>query len=284
MPLLTLLLGWHLGAAVPVQETPHLEIATIRHFADRDGGGRIGMWRKLMVGERIEETVHNFEKGCGFIFSTPGAKPEVPDQAVIGWRFVATPVELSADHVLLQIEWSREVENGTRLEASPQRAMLRLRPGDVATLDSALLPKCQNSLATFVIALKGEEPGVTRVAATDLWLVHRQPDGKEATQHVLLRAPFDERTLLVFDTVRIGGTTFDVSGRITPRTGSEGVALHVDAGFRGRTAGSDWVYMGHGSCVVRLAPADVTSIELPLRRPEYEGHSLSIRVRSRRIR
>jgi hypothetical protein len=101
---------------------------------------------------------------------------------------------------------------------------------------------------------------------------------------VLLRAPFDERTLLVFDTVRIGGTTFDVSGRITPRTGSEGVALHVDAGFRGRTAGSDWVYMGHGSCVVRLAPADVTSIELPLRRPEYEGHSLSIRVRSRRIR
>ena len=281
------LLAVALSTAGSAQETPHLEISTVRYFADRNGGRRISMWRPLMNGQPVRQSVYNYEKGCGFIF---GVNAEVPADVVIGWKLQATPLEITPEHVRLQIAWSREVESGTRAHLAKEVTLL-LRPGDVVSLDSAVLPRCQNSLATFVIALKGEAPGRRRVAATDLWLVHREPDGKEHTEQLNVRGGFDERIPFVFDGVEVGGMTIDVAGSITPRSGTDGeIALEFDShrNVRGSTPRAEWGYFGGGSTVLRVAPSDVVSIEFPLPTSEgfepLRGHSLSIRVRSRQIK
>jgi hypothetical protein len=287
VPWFDALLAVALSTAGLRQESPHLEIATVRYFADRSGGGRISTWRPLTSGQPVLQTVYNYEKGCGFIF---GANGEVPSNVVIGWKLQATPVDITPEHVRLRIAWSREVDSAARARPSEDVTIL-LRPGDVVSLDSAVLPRCQNSLATFVIALKGEAPGRRRVASTDLWLVHRQPGGKEHTEQVNVRGGFDERIPFVFDHIVIDALRVDVAGSITLRSGTAGeIALELDTNrnVMGSASGSEWGYFGGGSTVLRVTPGDVISIEFPF--PASAGfealreHSLSIRIRSRQIR
>jgi hypothetical protein len=270
----------------------------------RSAHPRSGTWRNLITGESVRIATYMAGQGCGFI---TGAA-DFAGNPTFGWRLEATPVSLQPDHAVVRLRWTREFQEGRASGLPASEATVMLRPGDDIALDSALMsmsfpvPGCRGRLATLVVALKEVEPQRERVASTDLWLVHRAPDGRETSQQLNVRGGYNEELPFVFDDLRIGQDTLDISGSVLARTGSGGtVALQFTAERRwSRGTGFPSVkVLGNGGTTFTLKPDDVTSVMIPLvtegvpmdarssqpgRDPALLGHSLSIRLRSRQIR
>src|SRR5690606_24368753 len=69
------------------------------------------------------------------------------------------------------------------------------------------------------------------LTSTDLWLVHRQPDGKELAEHVNVRGKFNEPLSFYFEGVAVGDQVIDVLGEFTLRARGPktvGVALSAE--------------------------------------------------------
>jgi hypothetical protein len=243
-----------------------------------------------VLGQTIRIATYMQGPTCGFI--TGG--DTFQSSATFGWRVDATPVTLAQDFAVVRVRWSREIVDGKPSGEEPTDLLMRFRAGEAATLDSAVLKNspamaCRNVLATLIVALKETEPYRERVVSTDLWLVHRGPDGKERTQQLNVRGGFNETMPFVFDDIKVGADVLDVNGTLTPRSTADGsILLEFSAERRwSRAAQSpDTVVVGNGVTSLALKPGDVTSISIPLevRAKPLPGHTLSIRVRSAQIR
>jgi hypothetical protein len=292
------------GAAAPVSQQPtsrfQLEIATkIQPGAassrpPRPASPRSGTWRDLEVDKPIRLVTFMAGQGCGFF----AGSTEFSSAATFGWRIEATPITLAGDHAVVRLRWIREVVNGKPSGLPAVETVVMLRPGDDVPLDSAVLANfpienCRGNLATLVVALKEKEPYRARVVSTDLWLVHRDGEGREQTEHVMVRGEFHAPMPFFFADRRLGRDVLDVHGELLPRPGPNGrIKLEFDA-VRRTSAGpdvQDGVVLGFGRTALTLAPDDVTEVVLPLAPggrpldPALVGHSLSIRIRTRQIR
>jgi hypothetical protein len=142
------------------------------------------------------------------------------------------------------------------------------------------------------------------VVSTDLWLVHREPDGQERTLQVNVRGGFNQPIPFVFDDLAVGTLALDVRGTLLPRflpDGSINLELSAERRWSRGSEVPNTLVLGNGSMILHMKPDDVTSISIPLTGREgfaigmgasrtavtaeaIDGHSLSLRVRSRRIR
>lgn len=266
---------------------------------------RSGTWRDLRVGEPHELIVQigRSPSGCGFVW---GGK-EFGDSAHFGWRLELTPTGISSDHADVHLRWVRAVQDGKPNTGPLSETNVRLRPGDGFTLDATALsgvsaPGCRNAVVSLYVQLDEVEPRRERVVATDLWLVHRDPDGREYTQQLNVRGGFNDTLPFYFDDIRVGRDVLDVHGSIRARTTSSN-ALELEFRAMRRwsrgTESPEVRMLGDGETTFTLKPDDVTSVVIPLvreglpldgastqpgRDPALLGHSLSIRLRSRQIR
>lgn len=287
-----------------------LEIATRVQPAPTPGqplraaSPRSGTWRNLVTGESVRIATYMGGRGCGFI---TGAS-EFNGNPTFGWRFEATPVSFHSDYAVVRLRWTREFQEGRASGLPSSETTVLLRPGDDIALDSALIsmsfpvPACRGRLATLVVALKEIEPQRERVVSTDLWLVHRAPDGRETSQQISVRGGYNVTLPFLFEDLRIGQDILDISGTVLARTGPGGTVRVQFGAERRWSRGTEFPsvhVLGNGEVTFTLKPDDVTSVVIPLvtegqssdtvasqpgRDPALLGHSLSIRLRSRQIR
>lgn len=266
---------------------------------------RSGTWRELRVGESHELIVQigQSPSGCGFYWGGEA----FDDIAHFGWRLELTPTTISSDHADVHLRWVRGVQDSKPNAGPFSETNARLRPGEGFTLDATALsgvsaPGCRNAVVSFYVQLDEVEPRRERVVATDLWLVHRDADGREFTQQLNVRGGFNETLPFYFDDLRVGKDILDVYGSIRAKSSAANtVVLEFDA-MRRWSRGTEYPevrVLGNGGTTFTLKPDDVTSVVIPLvteglpldgastrpgRDPALLGHSLSIRVRSRQIR
>lgn len=262
-----------------------------------------GTWRNLVVGESVDLIVQMYRTGCYFVWGADAFEPD----AAFGWRLEATPTALAPGHADVRLRWVRGVQDGKTTSTPMSETNVRLRPGDVLTLDAGHLTTlpttaCRNAVVSFFVELEEVEPRRERVVATDLWLVHRDADGREVTQQLNVRGGFNETLPFYFDDLRVGKDILDVYGSIRAKsTGTNAVVIQFDA-LRRWSRGAEYPEvrgLGNGGTTFTLKADDVTSIVIPLvteglpldgaasqpgRDPALLGHSLSIRLRSRQIR
>jgi len=262
-----------------------------------------GTWRNLVVGESHDLVVQMRRAGCYFLWGADDFEAD----AAFGWRLEVTPTAWAREHADVRLRWVRGVQDGKPTATPMSETNVRLRPGDVLTLDAGPLttlpaPACRNAVVSFFVELEEVEPRRERVVATDLWLVHRDPDGREYTQQLNVRGGFHDTLPFYFDDIRVGKDILDVYGSIRAKsTATNAVVLEFDA-MRRWSRGAEYPevrVMGNGGTTFTLKPDDVTSVVIPLvteglpldgassqpgRDPALLGHSLSIRLRTRQIR
>jgi len=272
-----------------------LRLQADMRYGASPGGMNSWSQRPLVKGQSVRMITHSISNSCGF---AAGVR-EFDSNAAIGWQLDAVPVEITADHAVLRLHWSREIELGKRTGTEFKEVVVLLRPGDSLPLDTIVLPKtatsqCGNPAATLVVSLQAREPERVRVTSTDLWLVHKHPDGKETTQHLNVRGELNSPIPFFFDEERVGAAVLDVFGRFTlrPKAGDT-VALEFSAqrllvGEQYAVNGSHFGNRGGGKMVTEIGPDSVTSFEIPQGSGPswraFAGHSLSVRVKSRRMR
>lgn len=263
-----------------------------------------GTWRNLIVGEPHDLIVQMAGRGCYFLW---GADDFVPN-AAFGWRLEVATTAVAREHADVRLRWVRGVQDGKSTSApSMSETNVRMRPGDVLTLDAGHLTTlpasaCRNAVVSFFVALEEVEPRRARVVATDLWLVHRDPDGREYTQQLSVRGGFHETLPFYFDDIRVGRDVLDVHGSIRAKTTTDSAVVLEFSAMRRWSRGTEYPevrVLGNGVATFTLKPDDVTSVVIPLvtegvpldgtatqpgRDPALLGHSLSIRLRSRQIR
>lgn len=262
-----------------------------------------GTWRNLVVGESHDLRVQMDRTVCYFVWGVDDFSPD----ASFGWRLVVTPTALGREHADVRLRWVRGVQDGKSTSAPVNETTVRLRPGDALTLDAGHLttlpePACRNAVVSFSVALEEVEPRRERVVATDLWLVHRDPDGREYTQQLNVRGRFHDTVPFYFDDIRVGRDVLDVHGTLRAKTTSDNAVVLEFTAMRRWSRGTEYPevrVLGNGATTFTLRPDDVTSVVIPLvteglpldgkasqhgRDPALLGHSLSIRLRSRQIR
>jgi hypothetical protein len=286
-------LGTFFGAPEQAQAPLYdLKITGEMRFSNRPGG--LSAWTvvPLAVGKPVRRMMASISNNCGF---SAGGNKFDPD-AVVGWTIDTTTLASTPEHVVVRIRWVREQEQGKRSNKAPEEATVLLRPGDDLPLDSIGLPtveaSCQDPVAVLLITAVAREPVRERVVATRVWLVHRQPGGQEKTQQVDLRSSFDSEVPFFFDEVKVGSSVLDVFGKLRPRSTAPGlISLEFSADRRLTTGGadSDTQYLGTGKVVIlSMGPEGVTEYQIPIGTAgawqAFAGHSLAVRVQTRRIR
>jgi len=218
-----------------------------------------------------------------------------PNNAGYGWRIQITPIvrvrfSMNADpdqhlNVVrrdLKVEWRRLWNRGDKVTGDAGgSAVLTLKPGDHILLDylgAAPTEKCQAIGMGLEIGLAPAKPA--GVIETDMWLVHRLPDGSEQTQHQVLRSRVGGGVEYFFDNVKIQGTGNDVPvevfGKISPYAIEDGsVRLRFEITRKHLTSGSS------GSDLA-AKPGEVLSFNLPLDPSDgaLAGHRLSVRLKA----
>ena len=270
-----------------------LTLHTEMRYGNEPGGRSSWSSKPVASGQSLRMRTYSIENSCGF---AAGTIPEFDSNAAIGWQLDAMPVEVTGENAVIRLHWSREVELGKRAGKEFKEAVVLLRPGDSLPLDTFVLPKtaksqCGSPVATLIVGLEAREPERVRVASTDLWLVHRDPAGKETTQHINVRGNLNTSIPFFFDEERAGPAVLDVFGRFTlrPKTGDT-LALEFNAQrfLAGEPYGVNASHFGSGRMVTEIGPDSVTSFEIPLGSgpgwKAFAGHSLSVRVKSRRMR
>ena len=296
MGIMNLLLAVGLLTGAPEQAVPQLfdlTLYTEMRYGSGPGGRNTWSARPLTRGRSLTMLTHSISNSCGFAAgSLAGFEPG----SAIGWQLDATPVEITGDHAVLRLSWSRKIELGVRTGNDIKEAVVLLRPGDSLPLDTFLLPEvvrsCSSPVATLFVGLREREPERTRVTTTDLWLVHKHPGGKETTQHLNVRGEFHASIPFYFDEERVGTAVLDVFGRFTlrPKAG-DSVALEFSAQrlLAGEQNAVNYSHFGGGGrMVTEIGPDSVTEFAIPQGSgpawAAFAGHSLSVRVRSRKMR
>lgn len=298
MGIMNLLLAFGLLTTAPEQQAAplfDLSLHAEMRYGDEPGGMNSWSAKPLEKGRSLRMRTYSISNSCGF---AAGSFVDFEAGAAIAWQVDATPVEITGDHAVLRLHWSREIELGKRTGKEFQEAVVLLRPGDSLPLDTFVLPEvpggCKQPVGTLVVSLKAREPERTRVVSTDLWLVHKHPGGKETTQHINVRGELNTSIPFYFDEERVGSAALDVFGRFTlrPKAG-DSVALEFSAqrllaGEQFAVNASHFGTRGGGKMVTEIGPESVTSFEIPQGSGPgwgpFAGHSLSVRVKSKRMR
>lgn len=296
MGVMNIVLAFGLLSAAPEQVPPpvfKLTLYTEMRYDNEPGGLNSSSSKSLVKGQSLRMRTYSISNSCGF---AAGTIREFDANAAIGWQVDALPVEITGDHAVIRLHWSREVELGKKTGNEFKEATVLLLPGDSVPIDTFVLPEtpksqCGSPVGTLIVGLKAQEPERARVVSTDLWLVHKQPGGKETMQHINVRGGLNSSIPFFFDEERTGNAVLDVFGQVTLRP-KAGDAMALEFTAQRFLAGEEYAWnsshFGSGRMVTEIGPDSVTSFDIPLGSgPGWKalaGHSLSVRVKSRRMR
>ena len=270
-----------------------LWVETEMHYKNAPGRPNSGAGIDLAVGVTEHRLTYSISNNCGFM---AGYMKDFDNSADIGWRVEVTPTELTPEHAVVKLKWFRGVANGKRMVGMSHETAVLLRPGDKMSLDtfpmSTRTESCTSPTATLLVSLRHAEPPRERVVSTDLWLVHRRPDGKESVQQQTVRTNFGRAGGFYFDELKVGDVVLDVFGELTPRARPDGsitLALstqrEVFVQGKSQLESPNHSYVGTGGAALVFKPDDVVSFEIPMKPwPSLAGDSFTLRVRTRQIR
>ena len=197
----------------------------------------------------------------------------------------------------MTLSWRRMVEAGRRDSNAERRSVeVRLEPNESVLLDympAGPVPegrRCEASGVSLSVTTESTGSQAGDVIQTELWFVHRAPDGTEKSVSTTVKSRPHQEVPFIFDALRVSTTrgAFDVelSGSVLARPVEHGEILTTLGAwmFQRVAKSSDWSYAGSGNQMqLRVGGPSVVALELP---PLQEssplvGHSFSIRIRSR---
>jgi hypothetical protein len=217
---------------------------------------------------------------------------EASQDAASGWRLDVVPVRVDRGALVLSVSWTRIGGNRARFarEASSS-ATLTLEPGANVLLDRLSADSVSGCDAIGLGLEVGlEAGGAAPLVETELWLVHRHPDGAETSEKQVVRARLGEAAPYAFPGVLFGR---DVLGRIRAVEHNDTlemiVSIERDRGAA--PAGAAFNY-DHAQVRYRISPTrsdEVTSFKVlryDVESNQRDGgvHEFSLRARSQLIR
>lgn len=229
------------------------------------------------------------ETSCLMGFSsriTPSDSPLSPKVAV-SWRLEGRMLSIEGDTATIDLRWARDVRlpglsPGDSIE---HRATLTLREDEALPIDLVrVLPDAGFECGHYVVELGFDFVEPPEVADArldyDLWLVHREPDGREVTEH--LRAGGDQGAEVEYgfaplwhdndgtllEAERDGAFRTTISGEVKGRARLDGLIdvrveaeRWISAELEGRAQGR--VGQGSGVKYLSVHPGETIEIALP---------------------
>jgi hypothetical protein len=233
------------------------------------------------------------------------ATPEVLDevgyggQVAYGWQVRITPLRKQADKLVMRVEWQRMWNGGVAAAGDHHDREFTLGNGATVMLDylsAAPGPSGCDAIGMGLqigLSERRDDSAALSTLQTDLWLVHRLPDGTETSQHQTIRARVGDTTPYYFDDVSIpaqnGPVAVTVSGQLAPTVadGHLSASLIIARDYsRSGTIGAPAVGGGSATYAIEPKVGEVLSFDLPMRAASnpVAGHSLSLRVTTIQIR
>ena len=226
---------------------------------------------------------------CGFSARGAGS---LESNANLGWTATVTPTRVDGEAVTFTIKWARAIANDKPSSGIGGEEQITLRVGEKLTLDSVVHPgadACRFATASLVVNVERTVNGWldARLVETDIWLVEYLPNGKEESQHVVVRSQLYVWTPFFFDAIQANRKLVDHHGEflITPGAGYLEVQLLPrrrvsDPGVPPKPT-SDL----NSTATLRLKPQDVGEWgwQMPPNDP-LGGRKFSIRIQVRQIR
>lgn len=314
-----IVLLFHLSglSAARAQDASGLRIVVQVKVGRQDGGDRRstgGFIDPAAIGKTVAHAFSRLAGQCGtgvgpaplrdLGVASDGSMKKV-DSA---WTVQTTPIRLSGEAATFRVQWTRSRDNGKPSSVGDD-SELTLRPGQALTLD--FMPQSDQasgacvSLSLGVGVIYWPEPDQDRrLLSVDLWLVERLPDGKERSQPLSLRGPYNQPIPFHFDTLSAGTKTLDVFGDLQVSPGTETIGLKFNTRSRvidteppprpaGYPAGAPWpppFYVGSTNATLTVSPGEVVSVPLPpvgrggADAEPFAARALSFRIRVRQIR
>lgn len=299
MGLMSLLLAAALGAAAQVP--PESNASQLRIWVDgtlgkvsggnQDSAGagtgsiQIGKTANVLLSMSADRY------RCGFFARQSG---DLEPNADLGWTARVTPTRVVGESVTFSIQWVRAIQAGRPVTGVGNETVVTLRPGEQLTLDSVVKPgaeSCGLASATLVVRVDRQPSGWfdASLVETDLWLVEHLPNGKDDTQHQVVRGQMYQSVPFFFDVIQAKSKLVDFHGELVVRPGSG--YLEVDVVPRRRTSDPGKpmkpVADYNSQALLRLKSTDVGSWEMPAisnASDPLAGRSFSLRIQTRQVR
>lgn len=289
-------------AAVLAQGEPGLRISIEATTVLADGGERVSLFGLVPTTGRDgahQHSVSIMPHGCA-----GGMGPYVVNEAVAGWHVWITPVAESEGAVTFRILWERSPAGNADAWNPGREQEVTMRLGQSMPLDVISAPPGRASertcsavgLRVGIIAWPPPEQD-RRLVSTDLWLIHRLPDGTERSQQVSLRGLFNQVTPFHFETVEDNGVLLDFQGELTAVPDARGGMVKLTTTSRVVQGGvvssilrdADGMMRGREvRATVPLAADETVTVDLPRLGENTSGafanHVFTIRVRSVQVR
>ena len=253
----------------------------------RDGGSVWGMTPSLEIGKQTTFQIGRSASHCGGSVRF-GESPD--SDATTAWRIEVTPLKVAEmDTVTFRLAWSRTIVDGRPASGEPQLLDLTLHAGQSVPIDVqpwAVDAKrsCGVNQAVLTVSLQPPPAEMDRqLVLTDLWLLDTVGGAVQSQQHMTLRGRYGDAQSFFFDDITVAERALDFFGEIVVIARGDGLDLQITT-TRRRTA-VDGKSSDHASVTstLHLRPSDTAAIELP-KSAGFEGHELSLRIKSREIR
>jgi hypothetical protein len=259
----------------------------------------------IVIGETHSAVFSQMPQFCGGFGVSGGS--QLASGAAGGWIVQVTPTKVENHAATFHLHWVRARDNNKESASPGGDTDLTLKPGESLPIDfmSIAAPArwpsgtpCDAKAVSLRVSVDywPREQDDRRLAATDLWLVEKLPDGTERSQPLSVRGLFNRPIPFYFDTLTDGAVALDIFGEVTasPQRGSIEVKLETRSrltqGSESSVVWRDGRFMSSRKIdsVLTVKPNDVISVELPRLSENDSGafasRPLSIRIRTRQIR
>jgi hypothetical protein len=289
-----------LAAPIAAAQTPDdvelsvsgFELTT--HGSDKPAGVTRGTG-PLKIGQ---PTVAVFSvSGCGaFAVTVPPHSFE--ENATFGWRVEVTPLKVVNHSVTFRLRWVRTLDKGTGFEPATEDVEVTLKAGESRLIDS--VPILQSALRTFdgkpcdtkavSLRVSSDFPDFDRrLVGAELWLIERLPNGKEQSQSLSIRGPFNRAIPFYFDSVSDGTARLDFFGKLVADSVQDGFDVNVEAIRAVPNPDQERGYQAARwfRSTVRIKPNEIVEVALPppdAKSAPLADRAFSIRIKPRQIR
>jgi hypothetical protein len=294
------LLQFGAASVARAQAPSELEVSVRGYTVNNDGGEKpsVGNHTGPIVIGKTTGSQFSFTDCGHFLVSGPGRG--FIENAATGWKVELTPTRIIGDAVTLRVRWARTVDLGKVVSAVSEDVELTLRPGESRPLDSVRVPSGAKTFTGRPCAVTAASLRVTveyppeefdrRLVVADLWLVERVPGGAERSQPLSVRGLPHRAIPFYFESIVERGAFLDVFGRIIARPDAGAIDVSVETRSRWGKVSDSEDATGRGRAVestIRVKPGEIVELQLPKvndRDGSFSNHTLSIRVRARRLR
>jgi hypothetical protein len=298
-----LLVGVLTSRPAGAQTFEHLNVDVLGNTVGVSGGEQTNTAMStgpLVIGKTTTAGFAKLPDQCGF-----GVAARLVPGGFTSWSVEVTPLEVDGEAVRFRLWWVRSRDKGTDTTTPRGEIEVTMRPGESLPIDMAPVPpsltmpyECGVRAVTLRVGVSHwpRSNDDRRLAATDLWLIERAPDGTERSQALSLRGRFNERTSFYFDPIVDGGTSLDFYGELAIHTAGDGLRMKLETRSRVTQNGQSSTILRDGRFMrsrevtsdLQLTPGEVVDVELPRLSENEAGafanRTFAIRVRARQIR